>query len=99
MRDSETAVIMVFILFWILIGIAGSCLAIKKNRNYIVWFLNCLISGVFSLLVLGCSSKLEYDETSEEWENDVLGGIILCINIILVGLAWFYGKKAGISMF
>ncbi|EPP34554.1 hypothetical protein CP10139811_0549 [Chlamydia ibidis] len=41
-----------FFLFYILLGIATSYIAIKKNRNPIGWFIGGALFGIFAILIL-----------------------------------------------
>lgn len=97
MENSQVILLIIIFSFWILIGVAGSNLAKKRNRNQILWFINCMISGVFGLLVVACSSTLEYDEELDYKETDVLGWSILFFILIMFGLSiwyWYLEVKA-----
>lgn len=91
MENSSAILFMVIFFFWILIGVAGNNLAKKRNRNQILWFISCLLSGLFGLLVVACSPALEYDEELDYKETDTLGWIILFISLIMFGLSIWYG--------
>lgn len=84
---------MLFIFFWALLGIAGASLASRKNRSSFMWFLICIISGVFGLLVLACSRPLSYDEELDQIEEvDVLGicMLILCTVAQIFSFQYIY---------
>ena len=91
MDNPQAILLIVIALFWLLIGVAGSNLAKKRNRNQSLWCINCILSGLFSLLVVACSSTLEYDEETDSKETDTLGWIIFVISLIMFGLAIWYG--------
>ncbi len=91
MDNPQSIFLIVIALFWLLIGVAGSNLAKKRNRNQSLWCINCILSGLFSLLVVACSPTLEYDEEMDSKETDTLGWIIFVISLIMSGLAVWYG--------
>ena len=91
MSNSQFVMLIVIAFFWILIGFAGRALAKKKNRNQRLWFINCILSGLFGLLFIACSTKLEVDEETETKETDTLGWIIFCISLVMFGLSIYYG--------
>lgn len=91
MDNPQAILLIVIALFWLLIGVAGSNLAKKKHRNQGLWFINCILSGLFSLLVVACSSTLEYDEEIDGKETDTLGCIIFIISLVMFGLSIWYG--------
>ncbi len=91
MENSQAILLIVISLFSLLLGVAGSNLAKKRNRNQSLWFINCLLSGLFGLLVVACSSTLEYDEDIDSKETDVLGWIILLVSLIMFGLSVWCG--------
>ena len=91
MDNPQSILLIVIALFWLIIGVAGSNLAKKRNRNQSLWFINCILSGLISLLVVACSSTLEYDEETDIKETDILGWIIFIISLIMFGLTIWYG--------
>ena len=50
-----------------------------------------MLTGLFSLLVVACSSTLDYDEECDIRETDTLGWIIFFICLIMLGLSIWYG--------
>ena len=91
MDNPQTLLLIILGFFWFLIGCAGSSLASKRNRNPPLWFAICVLSGLFGLLVVACSTTLDYDEETDYSEPDVLGWIILVISIIIFAVAIKYG--------
>lgn len=91
MKDPQTLIWIILGFFWFLIGCAGSSLASKRNRNQPLWFANCILSGLFGLLVVACSTTLDYDEETDSTEPDILGWIVLVVSIIIFGLCIKYG--------
>lgn len=85
---------LIFIVFPIFIAIGGSLLAKRKHRNGILWFFSCLFTGLMGLLVLACSSSLDYDDELDISETDVLGYFMVIIGIIWFGVTCYYGSEA-----
>lgn len=86
------SVLLIFLVFcWLLIAVAGSNLALKRNRNYILWFINCFLTGLISLLVVACSSALMNDEEIDYKETDILGWAVFFMSLILIGLSFWCG--------
>ncbi|MBD5252544.1 MAG: hypothetical protein HDR97_02270 [Bacteroides sp.] len=87
----QSILLIILVCFWVLIAVAGCNLAKKRNRNQSLWFINCMTSGLFGLLVVACSSTLDYDEELDIRETDTLGWIIFFISLIMLGLSIWYG--------
>lgn len=89
MDNSQAFLLIIMSFFWLLMGIAGSNLAKKKNRNQSLWFINCILTGLFGVLVIACSTSLEYDEDLDYKETDTLGWIVLVLGLVMFGFtAW-----------
>ena len=91
MDNTQSILLLILAFFWLLIGVAGTNLAKKRNRNQSLWFINCILTGIFSLLVIACSSNLEYDEELDYKETDTLGWIIFIISLVMFVLSIWYG--------
>ncbi len=92
--DSQNLLLIISIAIPVFIAIGGYSLAKKKNRNGWVWFFVCLFTSLLGLLVLACSTTLEYDEDLDYTESDTLGWIMLLIGIIWFGITFWYGFVA-----
>lgn len=74
-----------------LFACGGYSLARRKNRKPWLWCINCWLSGFIGLIILACSSTLEYDEELDFHESETLGWIVLVLCLILFGLSVWYG--------
>ena len=86
--------ILLLITIALLFAIAGYVSAKKKNRNPMLWAVICFLSDLFGLIVLLCSSPLEYNEELDYSESDTLGWIMLFIAFALFYLSFDYGWNA-----
>lgn len=93
MKSQEILSIIVLIIP-LFIAIAAFNIARKRNRNGWLWFFVCLLTSLLGLIVLACSSKLEYDEDLDYRETDTLGWIMLVVGVIWTGLTFWYGFTA-----
>lgn len=75
----------------VFIAAGGYSLAKKKNRNGWLWFVNCFFSGLLGLLVIGCSTPLDYDEELDYTENDTLGCVMLVIAFLWFCITIMFG--------
>lgn len=93
----EMIAFLLLIVFPIFIAIGGYLLAKRKHRNGILWFFTCLFTGFMGLLVLACSSSLDYNEELDFYETDVLGYFMVFIGIIWFSVTYYYGLEAAKS--
>ena len=89
--DSQNILYIISLAIPVFFAIGGYGLAKKKNRNRWLCFFVCLFTSLLGLLVLACSTTLEYDEELDYTESDVLGWIMLLIGIIWFGITFWYG--------
>ena len=93
MENYQVICLIVLSFIWMLLGVAGSYLAKKRNRSQVLWFVNCAICGIFGLLVIACSSTLENDEDLNSKTTDTLGLIIFFASIALFGFILGFSMK------
>lgn len=89
--NTQAILPIILIVFGLIWGCAGSSAAKKRNRNQVLWFFNCMLSGLLALLVLHCSSPLKSDEEQGDAETDVLGIVVFFLSIIIFLLSVWYG--------
>lgn len=81
----------------VFLAIAGCCVAIKKKRNGLLWFIICLFSGFLGLIIVACSKGLDYDEELDIKDSDTLDWIMLLVSIIWLVITVWFGWSAAQS--
>ena len=77
----------VAIVISLFIGVAGSSLAKRKNRDRIIWFIICLFCGLLGLLPLACADTLVCDEETGFQESDSLSVVMFVLTLVWAGVA------------